>query len=198
MPCWISSLFGRNEARKTHRKGTITMPRTTRTRAYRKPCRTAYAMLDHLRIRLAGRHEHDVEHREDQEEHAEQDGDCTGLAHGEAVEGPVVDHDWQGLCGPRRSALGQQPDHVEDLERPQGSYETHHVHHRLQLGHGDVEEALGGVGSVDLGRLVQLAGYALKTCQYEEREEGEPPPRVDHDHRGQSPLRRAQEVYGGL
>src|SRR5215212_10722219 len=135
MPCWISSLLGRNEARKTQRKGTITMPRTTTTTAYRKPCRTAYPMLEHLRIRLAGRHEHDVEHREDQEERAQQDGDGAGLPHGEPVEGPVVNHDRQGLCGPGGPSLGQQPDHVEDIERPQGPYETYHVEHRLQLGH---------------------------------------------------------------
>src|SRR2546430_1934950 len=117
--------------------------RTPRARYPRATSGLRAPLLDEIQVEI-GQDDHDEEKNV---------GQGRGLAGAEVLEREAVDVDADRLGRRARSALGQEEDHVEDLERLDGA-EEEGQQQASDVGEGDRPEATPPGGPVDLGGLI--------------------------------------------
>ena len=144
-----------------------------------------------------------VDQGEREADDEQNDGDGAAIAEGDAPETAVDEIGRHGRRGPGRTALGHDPDQIEQLQGTDDGQKDPDADRRGEQGKGDVTGHLPCVGAIDLRRLADVFGRALQTRQEQDDTETDIFPGGDAENRphddisvGQPQLHEIAEADG--
>ena len=139
-----------------------------------------------------------VEVKAGQNDHREQHdvAERRSLAGAEELKRETEDIDRHGFGRRAGTALGQEIDDVENLERLDGAKQQRQQQQAADVGKGDGPEPPPPPGPVDLGGLVEIFRHAHQAGEHQQHHERRPHPGVGDDDRDRRPRRGRQNDIG--
>lgn len=139
------------------------------------------------------------EHEQGDEQHQreEHDDDGGGIAHVVEAERLQIQQDVQRLAGGAGSAVADDEDGVERLERIDAAYDGRCQDERPHERQGDVPEHLPGAGAVEVRGLVRIGRQAGEAAQDDQHDQGRPLPGLDQDQGGDDGIGGIHPLAGG-